>query len=146
MLNLAILAAETGTTVAIVLALFTCIGTVSANIIAWHKIRSDSTNANIQMKQEQEVSKVEVAQTVMVQTVTTLNERLKNEFDMYESRLASMRAAHDAEIEEIKKDHKRDIDRLERKIERITSDLEDCRTHRIQLVEELNILKEERKT
>lgn len=123
------LAIDSGTTVAIVLALFTLIGTIIANIVGWLKIRNDARHASRQLEYERETSNVEVAQTVMTQTVTTLNERLKSEMDLHERRLALLHESH-----------AQDISRLEGKVERLTRLYEGCRERHKKLKQQLHEL------
>ena len=125
------LAADNGTTVAIILAFITLVGTLTANFVAWHKIRADSRNASQELTQQREKSNVEVAQAVMAQTVTTLNERLAQESDEYEKEIQRLRETNAYEARVLKHRYERDYARLEQKVEGLIKDYEACqRTNR----------------
>ena len=117
-------AVDNGTTVALVIAVFTLIGTISANVVAWHKARIDAKNYQQQMSQEHQKSNVEVAQAVMAQTVTTLNDRLKVEFELNEKKINSLEEEHALQILKLNEGHKRDVIRLESKIDRLSAQVE----------------------
>ena len=136
-----LVAADNGTTVSIVLALITLVGVLTANFVGWHKIRSDRKVANDQLSQEREKSNIEVAQTVMSQTVTTLNERLRIEAEENEKKLHNLREAHNYEMRLSKHYHDRDVSRLERKIERLNADYRACRETCRELREEVELLR-----
>lgn len=139
-----VLAIDNGATIAIILALITLLGTVSAQVVTWHKIRTDSETANRQMIMEQRRSDVEIAQNVMSQTVIVLNDRLKNEAEAHESRIQMLSKDHDRQIANLKVEHKRDVDRLERKIDRLQKDWAQCKVRNQELTEELAALKQRR--
>jgi ABC-type transport system involved in cytochrome bd biosynthesis fused ATPase/permease subunit len=136
-----LVAADNGTTVAIVLALITLVGTLVGNFVAWNKIRSDSRQASEEISQEREKSNIEVAQAVMSQTVTTLNERLKAEGEEHEKKLHTLRETHNYEMRLSKHYHDRDVARLERKIERINEDYQQCQQTCRELREEIELLR-----
>ena len=132
-----IFAADAGTNVAIVLASFTLVGTLGAHIVAWHKVKTEAANVKTQQHQEREKSNVEVAQAVLAQTVTTLNERLQIEASLNKERMSAMQEQHDRQIRamqnqheqeltEVKEDHAKDMKRLEAKIERLTAKNAEC--------------------
>ena len=133
----ALLATDGGTTAAIVIAVFTLLGTLSANIVTWTKAKNDARNARTQLDQDRKRSNVEVAQNVMSETITILNERLHTESEAADVKLKAMQAAHHVEIESIKTQHKADISRLEKKIARLTEQYEQCKTQNLELIQEL---------
>jgi predicted RNase H-like nuclease (RuvC/YqgF family) len=137
------LAADGGTTLAIILAMFTLVGTLTANIVAWHKIRSDTYLASEKQKDEREVSNVEIAQTVMAQTVTTLNERLQSEGLSNERKLALVQAEYESKLAKVEERHRRDITRLDAKIERLNKSLETCRSTNEELTQRLENFEKE---
>ena len=139
----ALFAADSGTTIAIVLALITLLGTVSANLVAWHKIRTDARISTQDMAQEHKRSDVEIAQNVMSQTVVVLNDRLKNIREENDVRMSAMTDLHTREIQFLKLEHTRDIARLERKIDRITNEHTACKDENRRLRVELSECKGE---
>jgi biopolymer transport protein ExbB/TolQ len=143
-LSFMIFAVDNGATIAITLALITLVGTVSAQLVTWHKIRMDSKTTNVQLENEQRRSDVEIAQNVMSQTVVVLNERLKTEHEANEERITALSALHTREIDALKAEHKRDVARLERKIDKITADLASSKLRNEELTAELLSLKNAR--
>lgn len=141
----AILAADHGATIAIVLALITLLGTISAQLVTWHKIRTDAKTASTQFSIDSRRSDVELAQEVMSQTVVVLNDRLKSEGQIHEARITRISALHSKEIEDLKTDHKRDVSRLERKIDRLQADWDSCKARNEELTSELANLKQQRR-
>lgn len=132
-----IMAADAGTNVAIVLACITLVGTLGAHVVAWHKVKTESANVKTQQHLDREKSNVEVAQMVLSQTVTTLNERLQIEASLNKERMSAMQEQHDRQIQamknqheqeilELKEDHARDMKRLEAKIDRLTEKNAKC--------------------
>lgn len=130
-------AAENGPTLAIAIALITLVGTVSANLVLWHKTRVESRLAASKLATDQKRSDVEIAQNVLSQTVTMLNERLQSESEAHQAALTAMERQQAREIEIMKSDHTRDITRLDHKINRITAELTECKSRNRALQEEL---------
>lgn len=137
----ALVAVDQGTTIAVVLALITLIGTISGHIVLWHKVRVESKTATAQFTAEQRSSEVKLAQDIMADTVVVLNERLKAERADNEARMESMRAIHARELEMLKDEGKRAVARLERKIDRLSADLEACKTRNEEQAQEIATLK-----
>ena len=140
----ALIAADNGATIAIALALITLIGTLCAQAVTFHKLRTEAQLTNEQLAQEKRRSDVEIAQNVMSQTVVVLNDRLKSESAAYELRITTLSNQHTREIEVIKAEHKRDVARLERKIDKVTADWDACKVRNQELTDELAALKERR--
>lgn len=136
-----IFAAESGTTVAIILALVTLVGTLAANLVGWKKIRTDAKLAADQMTADDRQSNVEIAQNVLAQTVTILNSRLEDERKESNLRLKTAHEQHTNEMNILKADHARDVTRLEGKIDRIKKSHDECVARNRELDEEVRLLK-----